>query len=75
MQTAKLFTNGKNQAIRIPKAFEYQGIDEVAIHKEGNKLIIEPVRKSWSSMADLPAGDDDFMPNRPDLFDDREINF
>lgn len=39
---ATLFTNGSNQAIRIPRDFELPG-KEVLIHKEGDRLIIEPV--------------------------------
>lgn len=39
-----LFRNGRNQAIRIPREFELEG-KEAYIHREGDKLIIEPVRK------------------------------
>ena len=39
---ATLFTNGSNQAIRIPRDFELPG-KEALIHKEGDCLIIEPV--------------------------------
>ncbi len=39
-----LFRNGSNQAIRIPREFELEGSVAI-IHKEGNKLIIEPLRK------------------------------
>lgn len=41
---ARLFRNGRNQAVRIPREFELPG-DEVIIHKEGNRLIMEPVVK------------------------------
>ncbi len=47
MQTerlVRLFRNGRNQAIRIPREFELEG-DEAIIHKEGDRLIVEPVRK------------------------------
>ena len=40
----RLFRNGRNQALRIPREFEPEG-EEAIIHKEGNRLIIEPVRK------------------------------
>ena len=64
---AKLFINGRSQAVRIPRAFEFTGIDEVIIRKEGEALIITPARKSWSSFKTLPKADDDFMRDRPDL--------
>jgi len=40
----RLFRNGRNQALRIPREFELEG-DEAIIHKEGDRLIIEPLRK------------------------------
>jgi len=39
---ATLFTNGSNQAVRIPRDFELPG-KEVLIHREGDRLILEPV--------------------------------
>ncbi|MEO7401890.1 MAG: virulence-associated protein VapB [Polaromonas sp.] len=38
----RLFRNGANQAVRIPKEFELPGKDAL-IHREGNKLIIEAI--------------------------------
>lgn len=40
----RLFKNGKNQALRIPREFELPG-NEAVIHKEGDRLIIEPMKK------------------------------
>ena len=40
----RLFRNGRNQALRIPREFELQG-SEAIIRKEGDRLIVEPVRK------------------------------
>lgn len=40
----RLFRNGRNQALRIPREFELEG-EEAIIHKEGDRLIVEPVRK------------------------------
>jgi antitoxin VapB len=40
----RLFRNGRNQAVRIPREFELDG-DEAIMHKEGHRLILEPVRK------------------------------
>jgi antitoxin VapB len=75
MITAKLFKNGQNQAIRIPKDFEFKGVNEVSICKEGDRIIIEPVRKSWLSYAELPMADADFMSERPEIFDDERVKF
>ena len=40
----RLFRNGRNQALRIPREFELAG-EEAILRKEGERLIIEPVRK------------------------------
>ena len=61
-----LFRNGRNQAIRIPREFELEGTEAI-IHKEGDKLIIEPVRKKSLKvlLASLPPLDEDF----PEIID------
>ena len=48
MQTerhVRLFRNGRNQALRIPREFELEG-EEAIIRKEGEKLIVELVKKN-----------------------------
>ncbi|MDH3693885.1 MAG: AbrB/MazE/SpoVT family DNA-binding domain-containing protein [Gammaproteobacteria bacterium] len=40
----KLFRNGRNQALRIPRDFEMKG-DEAILRKDGDRLILEPIRK------------------------------
>ena len=40
-RTVKLFKNGRDQAVRIPREFEFSG-DEAVMRKEGERLIIEP---------------------------------
>ena len=82
--TAKLFTHGGSQAVRLPKAFRFEG-KEVAIRKEGERVILEPVQARKESWADFWAridairGDaapfpypprDDLAPPDPVRFDD-----
>ena len=53
----RLFRSNRNQAIRIPVEFELPGTDAI-ISRDGDRLIIEPVRKpglaalldSWNSL-------------------------
>ena len=49
MQTAKLFTNGRSQAVRLPKEFRFEG-EEVFIKKVGNVVMLIPAEKSWDAM-------------------------
>jgi len=40
---SRLARNRRNQALRIPRAFELEG-DEAVVRKDGDRLIVEPVR-------------------------------
>ena len=44
LRHVKLFRNGRNQAVRIPVEFELPG-DEAVMRRDGDRLIIEPMRK------------------------------
>jgi len=57
----RLFRNGRNQALRIPREFELEG-DEAMVRKEGDRLIVEPVRKGHllALLAALDPLDDPF---------------
>jgi antitoxin VapB len=66
----RLFKNGRNQALRIPKDFELPG-DEAIIRKEGDKLIVEPVKQpsllnllaTWEPWDEaFPDVDEDLLP-------------
>jgi len=47
MGTAKLFRNGRSQAVRLPKEFRFEG-DEVSVRREGEAVILEPSKpRSW----------------------------
>ena len=56
-----LFRNGRNQAVRIPRDLEMPG-DEVLIHREGDRLILEPAPKKslLALLATLEPIEDDF---------------
>lgn len=75
MRTASLFINGKNQAVRLPKEFEFDGVTEVEIVKEGESIILTPKRKSWVSLVGNEQADDDFLKERSDLFGDERVEF
>ena len=73
MRTASLFKNGKNQAVRLPKEFEFDGVTEVEIIKEGESIILTPKRKSWSSFAEVDKADSDFLLERADVIEDGRV--
>ena len=59
----KLFKNGRNQAVRIPREFELPGEDAI-MRKEGDRLIIEPTepKSLLAVLATLKPIDEDFPP-------------
>lgn len=63
----RLFKNGRNQAVRIPREFELPG-DEAIMRKEGDRLIIEPAppKSLLKVLAMLQPLDEDF-PSIPEL--------
>ncbi|MCY1418115.1 hypothetical protein D3C76_692870 [compost metagenome] len=73
--TVSLFRNGRNQAIRIPRDMEYEGVSELVISREGDTLTLRPSRPSWSSLATMPPLDADFLGDRPDVIELGRVNF
>jgi antitoxin VapB len=64
MQTAKLFINGRSQAVRLPKEFRFSG-NEIFINKIGKIIILIPKDDSWASLAEsLDRFTDDYMETR-----------
>ena len=51
MDTAKLFTNGRSQAVRLPKAYRFEG-DEVLIKRVGEAVVLIPKKRSWQTLLD-----------------------
>jgi len=69
MQTerqVRLFRNGRNQAIRIPRDFELPG-KEAIIRKQGDRLIIEPAQ--GKSLSELLASWEPLVENFPEIQD------
>ncbi|NLV29670.1 MAG: AbrB/MazE/SpoVT family DNA-binding domain-containing protein [Acidobacteria bacterium] len=75
MDTAKLFTNGRSQAVRLPKTYRFEG-KEVYIKKVSQGILIIPKDKSvWGVWEEnLKKYDEPFMTdrNQPDSQQDRD---
>lgn len=53
VRRARLFRNGRNQALRIPREFELAA-EEVIIHQDDDRLVVEPVKRT-PSLAEVLA--------------------
>ncbi len=66
-QTAKIFMNGRSQAVRLPAEFRFS-VREVFIERQGDALIIRPKSLGWADFFDRPSQvPEDFMADRKDL--------
>ena len=74
MHIAKLFVNGRSQAVRILRSLAIKGISEVAVRREGNMLIPEPLRKTWTLLPVAGTAADDLMSERPDVMETDRVN-
>ena len=71
MQSAKLFVNGRSQAVRLPKAFRFEGMTEVFIERDGDRVILSPTRRPSierliSALDDFEGFPDRSQPSQPD---------
>lgn len=61
MQTAKIFENGRSQAVRMPKELRFS-VDEVVVQRLGSSLILTPKDKIIDNfLTSLDEFTDDFM--------------
>jgi len=63
---AKVFMNGRSQAIRLPKEFRFDS-DEVYIRKVGDEIVISSAKPTWDAFFNQKtAFGDDFLADRED---------
>lgn len=72
MRTVSIFKNGKNQAVRLPKDMEFQGVNDLEIIKNGDTITLRPARPGWLSLAECQKVEDDFLLERTDVVSDEE---
>ena len=64
MDTARIFQSGRSQAVRLPKAYRFEG-DEVVVRHSGNGVLLLPLREPWAMLeAALDAFEPGFQINR-----------
>ena len=55
MHTARLFLNGRSQAVRLPKEFRFSD-DEVLIKRVGDAVVLLPRSRAWSTLREALSG-------------------
>lgn len=79
--TAKLFMHGRSQAVRLPKAFRFEG-KEVRVSRVGDKVILEPMQPApfdvdawWAKVQSYGDLDFPYLAEDQPLQPDPEISF
>lgn len=70
MRIVSVFKNGNNRAIRLPRDMDFDGVSELEIIREGNSIILRPVRPTWDSFLQEEKADADFMTEREEIVSD-----
>jgi antitoxin VapB len=73
MPTVSIFMNGPNQAIRIPREMEFKDVAELEVRREGDTLILRPLRPSWTSLSVVPAVEVGFLVERQDIVEESRL--
>ncbi|MEX5594265.1 type II toxin-antitoxin system VapB family antitoxin [Pseudomonas orientalis] len=69
MSTVSIIESGEGQTIHLPADMAYDGVDELEILREGDTIILRPVRPSWLTLVDLPKVDEVFLQERKDVIE------
>ena len=70
MRTVSIFKNGNNRAIRLPRDLDFDGVNELEIVREGDSIILRPVRPTWGSFTQFEKADADFMAECEEIVSD-----
>lgn len=72
-RTVAVFKNGSNRAIRLPKDFDFDGVNELEISREGDNIILRPVKPNWLSLRNEEKADSDFLLERDDIVEEGRV--
>ena len=65
MRIVPLYTFEEGQVVCLPADMAYEGVEELAISREGDVVTLRPARPSWTSFLELPKADDEYLQERP----------
>lgn len=70
-RTVAIFKNGRNRAIRLPVEMDFAGVNELLIEREGDTLMLKPIRPTWTTFTDnSEKADADFLLERETVLEE-----
>ncbi|WP_118985577.1 type II toxin-antitoxin system VapB family antitoxin [Photorhabdus sp. CRCIA-P01] len=73
MRTVVVFKNGNNRAVRLPHDLDLEGVNELEIIREGDIVILRPIKPSWNSFLQQEKADSDFLTERLDIVEKERV--
>ncbi|MBS9425891.1 type II toxin-antitoxin system VapB family antitoxin [Photorhabdus caribbeanensis] len=70
MRTVVIFKSGNNRAVRLPRDLDFEGVNVI---REGDIIILRPVKPSWNSFSQQEKTDSDFLTKRLDIVEERHV--
>lgn len=70
MRTVSVFKNGNNRAVRLPRDLDFIGVNELEIIRDGDTIILRPVKPSWGSFLQEEKADAGFLAEREEVVSD-----
>ncbi|EYU14536.1 MULTISPECIES: type II toxin-antitoxin system VapB family antitoxin [Photorhabdus] len=67
MRTVVVFKNGNNRAVCLPHDLDFEGVNELEIIREGDIIILRPVKPSWNSFSQQEKANSNFLTERLDI--------
>jgi len=64
MRTVPIDALDEGQVVRLPADMAYEGVEELAISREGDVVTLRPVRPSWTTFLELPKADGEYLQER-----------
>lgn len=75
IQVAKIFINGRSQAVRLPKAFRFE-TDEVYIRQMGEEVVLSAKKPGWVEFFNQESAfGDDFLAERDNQLPQQREHF
>ncbi|WP_323840081.1 type II toxin-antitoxin system VapB family antitoxin [Photorhabdus africana] len=73
MRTVVIFKSGNNRAVSLPRDLDFKGVNELEIIREGDIIILRPIKPSWNSFLQQEKTDSDFLTKRLDIVEEGRV--
>ncbi|MBS9437373.1 AbrB/MazE/SpoVT family DNA-binding domain-containing protein [Photorhabdus noenieputensis] len=73
MEDSYEIKSGNNRAVRLPRDLDFEGVNELEIIREGDIIILRPIKPSWNSFLQQEKTDSGFLIERLDIVEEGRV--